>query len=145
MEQFHLSLEHAYVYYLCTTAGRGLRTSSLESLQRATGVMTLKPYTKTVHWRQLFHLNKPLIPDTHRLCLRYRISGVKKAMSRVILGGKQTTKCAKTRNRGWVSIFSQNEKILVFQNVQFEFRQVLCHYCCCRYCIHKNNNDHLLP
>jgi len=90
MEQFHLSLEHAYSDYLCKTAGRGLRTSSLESLQRTTGVMTLKPYTKTVHWRQLLHLNKPWILDTHRLCLRYRISGVKKAMSRVILGGKQT-------------------------------------------------------
>ena len=66
-------------------------------------------------------------------------------MSRVILGGKQTTKFANARNRGWLFIFSQNEKILVSQNVQFEFRQVLRHYCCCRYCIHKNNNDQLPP
>ena len=51
-------------------------------------------------------------------------------MSRGILGGKQVLKFANTRNRGRVCLSAQNDKsILNLQNVQFKFRQVLCHYC----------------
>ena len=39
-------------------------------------------------------------------------------------------KCANTRNRGEVCLFPQNlmDNLLVTQNIQFEFRQVLRHY-----------------
>ena len=42
-------------------------------------------------------------------------------MSPVILGGKQTAKFANARNRGWLFIFSQNEKILVSQMYSLSF------------------------
>ena len=70
-----------------------------------------------------------LIHDSRHLCTRLRIGGIK-AMSRGILGGKQVLKFANTSNRGRVCLSPQNDKsILNLQNVQFKFRQVLCHYC----------------
>ena len=70
-----------------------------------------------------------VIHDTRHLCTRFRIDGIK-AMSRGILGGKQVVKFANTSNRGRVWLSSQNYKaILNLQNVQFNFRQVLRHYC----------------
>ena len=55
-------------------------------------------------------------------------------------------------NRGRVYLFSENEKtfILVLENVQFEFRQVLHYYGLlsehlrCLYHIQKGNNEHFL-
>ena len=130
--------------------------------------MTLKPYSlfflkkqqqkkkKTVHWRQLFHLSKPLILDTHCLCLRYRSNGVKqepikfdgllsKSNVTCYFRGQANDKiCQCEKSRLTFYILSKREDFSL-ANVQFEFRQVLRHYCCCRYCIHKNNNDQLPP
>ena len=72
-------------------------------------------------------------------------------MSRGISG--KVIKLGNTSNRGRVYLFSQNEKtfILVLQNVQFEFRQVLHYYGLlsehlrCRYYIQKGNNEHFHP
>ena len=51
-------------------------------------------------------------------------------MSRGISAGKQGIKDANTSKCGRVCLFSQNKTtILVMQNVQFEFRQFLHHYC----------------
>ena len=58
-----------------------------------------------------------------------------------------------TSNRGRVYLFSENEKtfILVLENVQFEFRQVLHYYGLlsehlrCLYHIQKGNNEHFQP
>ena len=58
-----------------------------------------------------------------------------------------------TSNRGRVYLFSENEKtfILVLQNVQFEFRQVLHYYGLlsehlrCLYHIQKGKNEHFQP
>ena len=51
-------------------------------------------------------------------------------MSRGISAGKQGTKEANTSKCDRVCLFSQNKTtILVMQNVQFEFRQFLHHYC----------------
>ena len=59
----------------------------------------------------------------------FRIDGIK-AMSRDFSGEKQAMKFGNTSNRRRVCLFYQNEKtILIMQNVQFEFRQVLRHYC----------------
>ena len=54
-------------------------------------------------------------------------------MSRGIqAGGKQVIKYTNTSNHYRVCSFSQNEAaILVLENTQFKFRQVLRHYCCC--------------
>ena len=78
------------------------------------------------------------------------IDGIQ-AMSRGISG--TVIKLANTSNRGRVYLFSQNEKtfILVLQNVQFEFRQVLHYYGLlsehlrCLYHIQKGNNEHFQP
>ena len=61
--------------------------------------------------------------------MRFRIDGIK-AMSGGVLGGKQVLKFANTSSRGRVSLSPLHDKaILNLQNVQFKFRQVLCHYC----------------
>ena len=68
-------------------------------------------------------------------------------------GDKQVIKLANTTNRGRVYLFFQNEKtfILVLQNVQFEFLQVLHYYGLlsehlrCLYHIQKGNNKHFHP
>ena len=78
------------------------------------------------------------------------IDGIK-AMSRGISG--TVIKLANTSNRGRVYLFSQNEKtfILVLENVQFEFLQVLHYYGLlsehlrCLYHIQKGNNKHFHP
>lgn len=56
----------------------------------------------------------------------------KKSMSRGISGGKQVIKYTNTSNHYRVCSFSQNDAaILVVENTQFKFWQVLCHYCRC--------------
>ena len=69
-----------------------------------------------------------LIHDTHHLCTRFRIDGIK-AMSRGISGGKQKIKFANLRNRGRLcSFFKRNDDFfvkIVIQNLRLflEFRQ----------------------
>ena len=73
--------------------------------------------------------NRPYSRYPQSLNAGFRIDGIK-AMSRDISGAKQAMKFSNTSNRRRVCLFYQNEKtILGMQNVQFEFRQVLCHYC----------------
>ena len=71
----------------------------------------------------IFHFvqNRPYSPYRH-IFARIKVHGIK-AMSRGDLVGQ-------TSDRGGVCLFSQKETtILVVQNVQFKFRQVLLHYC----------------
>ena len=70
-----------------------------------------------------------LIHDTHHLCTRFRIDGIK-ALSSGISGGKQKIKFANLRNRGRLCSFCQNENDdffvkIVIQNLRLflEFRQ----------------------
>ena len=49
-----------------------------------------------------------IIQDTHHLCTRFRIDGIK-AMSRDNSGGKQKIKFTNARNRIGLCLFSQNE------------------------------------
>ena len=52
--------------------------------------------------------NTDLIRDTHYLCTRFRINGLK-AKSRGISEGKQLKKFVNTSNHGRTCLFSQNE------------------------------------
>ena len=73
--------------------------------------------------------NRPYSRYPRSLNASFRIDGIK-AITSDISGGKQATTFGNTSNRRRVCLFYQNEKtILVLQNVQFEFRQVLRHYC----------------
>ena len=64
------------------------------------------------------------------------------------LGGKQVCdlKFANKSNLGWVCLSSKNEKaILNLQNLQFKFHVIIAYYedIDGRYCIKKNNIDHI--
>ena len=70
-----------------------------------------------------------LIHDTRHLFTRLRNDGMKPG-NVASSGGKQMKEFANTSNRGRVCLFYRKETtILVLQFVQFEFRQVLHHYC----------------
>ena len=65
-----------------------------------------------------------LTHETHHPCTRFRIDGIK-AMSRGISGNKQKMKFANAWDRGRLYLFSktQNDELIVMQNVRLEFRQ----------------------
>ena len=73
--------------------------------------------------------NRPYSRYPLSLNASFRINGIS-AITSDISGGKQAMKFGNTSNHRRVCLFHQNEKtISVMQNVQFEFRQVLRHYC----------------
>ena len=77
----------------------------------------------------------------------FRIDGIK-AISCGTSGGKQVCdlKFDNKSNLGWVCLSSQNEKaILNLQNLQFKFHVIIAYYedIDGRYCIKKNNIDHI--
>ena len=63
-----------------------------------------------------------IIRDTHHLCTRFRIDGMK-VMSRGNSGGKQKIKFTNARNRTLFIPLKRKDDLIAMQNVRFEFRR----------------------
>ena len=76
-------------------------------------MQTLSFFPTNLHrcWPREWKHSIDLIHDTRHLCMRLRIDGIL-AVSRRFSRGKQWIKFANARNRGRVSLFSQNERTI---------------------------------
>ena len=84
-----------------------------------------------------------LIHDARHLCMRFGTDfGIKAMPSGISRGGTSENIYQYGKSRSSLSILlKRDDDLIVMQNIAFEFRQVLRHYC--RYYIQRSINEHL--